>query len=388
MQRFGRAGRDFSLQAIAILLAEPKWFLEDHQKKLARKRKQSQKGRKKASRPRTEVGARTSDVSSSNNESDPEGETRQNAGNNNNIPNGGRDEEDASDIEEAIKSINVTAGGTGRGWKRITDKDKVMRMFINAHLLRGRKRCRRFHSNNYYRTADIRKSFVLNLSFRSANHFPSLSSAKPPPCYARCMPKDPSICCDICHADLVHAMIVDRDDNYQVVPRRSNVPKRPAHDLTWRASQFRNALYDWRAETATDMFGPLDFLPADLLLHEEILEDIVSFVDANKIVMLQDLHKKTNWILCDQYGDKIISLIRCFFPPAPILNLFVSTPLPLRMHKKGPTLFSNVLNSPPRPSSSSSTRTRKPRAPPTCTACFRKGHKSTSTFLSPHQVLM
>ena len=39
MQRFGRAGRDFSLQAVGILLAEPKWFLEDHQKRLARKRK-------------------------------------------------------------------------------------------------------------------------------------------------------------------------------------------------------------------------------------------------------------------------------------------------------------------------------------------------------------
>jgi hypothetical protein len=30
MQHFGHAGRDFSLQAIAILLAEPKWFLEDY----------------------------------------------------------------------------------------------------------------------------------------------------------------------------------------------------------------------------------------------------------------------------------------------------------------------------------------------------------------------
>ena len=225
--------------------------------------------------------------------------------------------------------------------------------------------------------------------FRSANPFPLLSSAEPPPCCARCMPKDPLICCDVCHVDLVHAMIVDRDDNYQVVPRRSNVPKRPVHDLTSRASQFRDALYDWRTETATDMFGPLDFLPADLLLHEEILEDIVSLVDTNKIVTLQDLRKKTNWILCDQYGDKIISLIQRFFPPAPVLDLFVSTPLPPRPHKKGPTLFSNVLNSPPRPSSSSSTRTRKPRALPTCTACFQKGHKSTSTSSSPpHQALM
>jgi len=99
-----------------ILLAEPKWFLEDHQKKLAKKRKRSRKGRKKASRPRTDTGARASDVGSSNNESDSEGETGINAGNkNNNIPID--DREGTSDVEEAIKSISVMASGTGRGCK-------------------------------------------------------------------------------------------------------------------------------------------------------------------------------------------------------------------------------------------------------------------------------
>jgi len=168
MQRFGRAGQDFSLQAVAILIAEPKWFLEDHQKKLAQKRKRIQKGKKKASRPRTNAGARTGDVSSSD-ESGSGGDTGTNAGNKNkNTLNG--DREDTSDVEEAIKSISITAGGTGRGCKRTTDK--VMWLFINAHLLCGRKRCRRFHSNHYYNTADIRKSFNLDLKFRFADHFP------------------------------------------------------------------------------------------------------------------------------------------------------------------------------------------------------------------------
>src|SRR5712691_11656732 len=82
MQRFGRAGRDFSLQAVAILLAEPKWFLEDHQKRLTRKRKRIQKGKQKASRPRprADTGARTSNVCSSDDGSDSEGETSINTG--------------------------------------------------------------------------------------------------------------------------------------------------------------------------------------------------------------------------------------------------------------------------------------------------------------------
>jgi hypothetical protein len=39
--------------------------------------------------------------------------------------------------------------------------DQVMRLFINMHLLHGRKCCCHFHSNHYYRTANIRKSFIL-----------------------------------------------------------------------------------------------------------------------------------------------------------------------------------------------------------------------------------
>ena len=169
MQHFGHAGQEFSLQAVAILLAEPKWFLEDHQKRHAQKRKRIQNRKKKASRPRTDAGARTGNFSLLDNVSGSEGDTGTNAGNkNNSIPNGNR--EGASDVEEAIKSISITAGGTGRSCKRTTDE--VMRLFINVHLLRGRKRCHRFHSNHYYNMADIRKSFNLDLKFRFANHFP------------------------------------------------------------------------------------------------------------------------------------------------------------------------------------------------------------------------
>lgn len=230
IQHFGHAGRDFLLQAIAILLAELQWFLEDHQKKLAQKRKQGQKGRKKASRLRTETGARTSNVSSSDNESDSEGETAGN--NNNNIPSSNHDREGPSDVKEAIKSISVTAGSTGRGCKQTTDK--VIQLFINTHLLCGRKHCHRFYSNHYYRTGDIHKLFILDsrVSVLFANHSPSLSSAEPLPCCTYCMPKDPPICCNICHPNLVYAMINDCDDNYQAEPRGSNIPKRPAHALT------------------------------------------------------------------------------------------------------------------------------------------------------------
>jgi len=152
-------------------------------------------------------------------------------------------------------------------------------------------------------------------------------------------------------------MINDHNDDYQTVPCGTNLPKRWPHALTLCASQFRDALNAWRTEMATRLFGSLDHWPANLFLHEEILEDIVVLVNANKIITLQDL-RKTNWILCEQYGDQILLLIQQFFPPVPLPNLFISTPLPPRMHKSGPSLLSNVLNSPPR--SSSSTTICKP----------------------------
>jgi hypothetical protein len=215
----------------------------------------------------------------------------------------------------------------------------------------------------------------------------TLFSGDPPSCCDRCSLKKPLICCDICHPDLVAAMTDDRDNEYQPIPRGSNCPKRPSHVLSLRASEFRTALYDWRTETATALFGTLDFWPADLFLHEEIVEDIVVFVDIGKLVTLQDLRKKTNWIHCNEHGEKIVDLIRQFFTSS--APLFVSTPLARRTHPRtiptpppssmasarpnAPNVLSNIFNL-PASSAAPSSRTRKPRAPSTCTACFQKGH--------------
>jgi hypothetical protein len=78
----------------------------------------------------------------------------------NNIPNA--EEEHPSDVEEAIKAIDVTAGDKGHRSKRTTDK--VMRLFINAHLLREKKHCRHFHINQFYQTCDIGKLISLDSS--------------------------------------------------------------------------------------------------------------------------------------------------------------------------------------------------------------------------------
>ena len=166
MQWFGCAAWDFSLQGAVILIAEPRWFLKDHQKRLTQKRKQNQKGKRKVSKTakgpslRQDIGVgstRRSDVSSSesDNELDSGGETENIRDNNMFLD---ADKEGAGEVEEAI-----TAGGRGCKWTT----NKVMWLFINAHLLHGRKHCHCFHTEHYYRTVGIGKSIILRLRLSS-----------------------------------------------------------------------------------------------------------------------------------------------------------------------------------------------------------------------------
>ena len=95
------------------MLAEPRWFLEDHQKWLAQRMKQGQSSRKKVLRPRTDAGARVSNIRCSDNKSGLEEEISVNTSDKNKItPPGNR--EGTSDVKEAIKSIPIMAGGRGR----------------------------------------------------------------------------------------------------------------------------------------------------------------------------------------------------------------------------------------------------------------------------------
>ena len=142
IQRFGRAARNFALQAVAILIAEPKWFYDEHERKQTRKRKRQQKltsARKQRSAPNV-----VRKVEGNHSESDEE--HLHGTKTNRDIPGvtpGAADQ----DVEKCIRAIAVDQKG-----KSINDS---VRFFINAWWLRGRKRCRRFHSNHFYKNDEI-----------------------------------------------------------------------------------------------------------------------------------------------------------------------------------------------------------------------------------------
>src|SRR6266850_361462 len=171
--------------------------------------------------------------------------------------------------------------------------------------------------------------------------------------------------------------------------RGSNCPKWPFHILSPRTSKFHTPLYNWHTEAATARYSTLNFWSTNFLLHKKIVEDIIVFINISKLVTLQDLCKKTNWVHCNEYGKQVVALIQQFFFPSS--SLYVSTPLaqcahpiaalttPLSSmaslaHPNALNAFSNVLNSPLN-SASLTSETHKPRALSTCMVCFQKGHR-------------
>ncbi|GLB35135.1 putative helicase superfamily c-terminal domain [Lyophyllum shimeji] len=223
MQRFGRAARDFSLQGVAILIAEPKWFLDEYGKKGSRKRKRAAKKSTNGSsrKNQTPGSSNVTPDSDGSESSDSDGDAVPARQNSQPARVDGGDEA-LSDIDDAIRSIESTATRKGKKQKRTTDN--AMRFFINARSLRGRKRCRRFHLNRFYKNSAI---------------------PTPAPCCDRCKPKVPKVCCDLCDPDRVKAMINERDDERQPATRGSSSSKRPSLALTHSAQQLHAALHRW-----------------------------------------------------------------------------------------------------------------------------------------------
>ncbi len=220
MQRFGRGARDPSLQALAILIAEPQWFYEVQ---LAKKKKKEQRrqrdtengGRQK--RRRVHIPSRSPGLtlaSALTIASDPPGPLQSSSGalpqNGVLVPEPLSDSDEESDDEEGdedadgggtaqpaaggqASELGVSGGavetiiggegsqsvsedmieelcmgegekktkrkGNGRG-RRSMQTDRALCFFTNAHILAGPQRCRRYHSNLYFSNDKARECCI------------------------------------------------------------------------------------------------------------------------------------------------------------------------------------------------------------------------------------
>ncbi|KAF8971523.1 P-loop containing nucleoside triphosphate hydrolase protein, partial [Flammula alnicola] len=262
MQRFGRGGRNFSLEATAILIAEPKWFYDEHLKKCERNLK------RKRARQNTNTHRDASDL-------EPEEASNVNTTILDDIIMGKNPQE----VEEKILRIGETTKKQSSKKRTI---DNAMKLFINAKWLSGRKRCRRYHSNRYYDNDKI----------TPASEF----------CCERCAPKIPPKCCDLCHPDEVTAMIPSGSYEPPTHPRAPTKIKDCEFTLSTKEEHLKDQLLKWREETAVKLWGSTEFFPADMLLHVTVVDRIVQLAHAHAITTVTDLSNQTHWAFCDRYG--------------------------------------------------------------------------------------
>ncbi|KAH7906213.1 P-loop containing nucleoside triphosphate hydrolase protein [Hygrophoropsis aurantiaca] len=363
MQRFGRAVRDFLLQGIAILIAEPDWFYGDMIASQERKRKRAEKKARKASSTNKQskkqkntsqvstTAEANADASNSDSSDDEELSTRVS-----HLPSG------PSTLDANIEKFILDANEASTSQKTSTAKkntkkrsiDDAMRLFLNADVLTGAKRCRRFHSNAFFGNDKV---------------------PTPDHCCERCAPKVPRLCCDLCNPDAISQMVSKPSDSPPSIARAPAKVKVNAFEPSASEQELKAALFQWRDEQATALFGQNDFYSPDMFLHHTLVNRIVSLAHEFKLSNVTDLLNQTQWSFATRHGAAILDLVNRFCPkPAP-LSPFVSTPLAQARLAIRVTLQQNQVDNSP--------LTKKTRAPSTCSRCGMLGHRMNSK-LCPH----
>ncbi|KAI0717552.1 hypothetical protein C8T65DRAFT_112093 [Cerioporus squamosus] len=384
MQRFGRGARDPDLQAVAILIAEPSCFYDEHMKKEKRKEQrrlregQTGRGKKRRrldipdnhlpQRPAEAQNTGASDLnalSESESESDGEDEERDEedvvqgavAGNSElQVETGAAHQDRAAqdevpavteDILESVFMGEQQQGGKRQGKKhcrRSKPTDRALCLFLNAHALASPKRCRRYHSNIY---------FANNKAL---------------------------ICCDICGPAEVAAMIPVRND----IPLKTKRAPAQAKIVPYTAAEAEDALerdlFQWRETAARSLYGDYDLYGPDMLLHFKLIGRIVDLAHARKLETVQDLEVHTRWCFARKFGDEILGVVHRHFPKQIPPSPFVSAPLTSRSRENQ---LSTSVSRPQLPQSPLAGR--KTRALPTCSVCRILGHRKNSPLCTSRQ---
>ncbi|KAI0702311.1 P-loop containing nucleoside triphosphate hydrolase protein, partial [Cytidiella melzeri] len=271
IQRFGRAVRDYSLQGVAILISEPQWFYED-QKRLQKTREQRRAKRQRAEEDNTQLGPskrpRTQPHTSA---------TMQVLSPSSRANRISRQDPSGAPPMQADPSTALTDVSSREPVALDEDGDSTLE-------------CEESVDGN----SDEEVVVTVTSGERQA-----IESEW---CCERCAVRPASICCDICHADEVTALIPIRNDTPAVRPKKTRRLKIPAFTMSMHEKKLRDELYKWRDATAkTDMAEYEDF-GGDILMHYRIVERIVELAHAQKLNTVQDIQEHANWCWAQQYG--------------------------------------------------------------------------------------
>jgi ATP-dependent DNA helicase RecQ len=168
----------------------------------------------------------------------------------------------------------------------------------------------------------------------------------------RCIPKDPTICCDICNPAFFdkYNVMLDRQPRGTgksvIKPTLAMTQPQAHHEL-------ETAIISWRTENTTKKFGTILIRTygAKLFLPDDYVDQIIICVQAGKISDVTQLIKETGWRsdLAEEYGGSLLTVIHRLVPSAP--------PTPAL-----------AISSQPEPAVQ--------RRKPTCSKCNQEGHIS------------
>ncbi|KAH9929414.1 P-loop containing nucleoside triphosphate hydrolase protein [Fomitopsis serialis] len=400
-QRFGRAARDLTLNAVAILLVDGRYFDEEKEKKQRAAEKAAEKAAKKrkavndpaqkpTKRARTNdtpgTSAATATSSITNIEQQREAASETESADATRPPAGGVSEDqgrgssqeppqrgagvgsqvDLASLRADIEAARLSSrqGGARKGKKTDQETSELsaeLDALVNAAT--RPHRCYRAPIMAYYRNDQIEPD--------------------DPPCLAegcsRCATRAPMLCCILCSPDApcFAAVAPHECDAAPPQPRASRIKKDTTISPAGR--DLRTALDTFRRERTINKYGRalLDNLGASVVLPDNAIDRLVECAQAGKIKSLDDVQREVGkkWGKAREYGEEVAAIIRRIFP---LDNPFVVAPLTPRPQ---PVNAAHVGSSTaPNHSSALATPTpaRRTVRQYKCSACGAAGHNKNN----------
>ena len=158
------------------------------------------------------------------------------------------------------------------------------------------------------------------------NDYQLCDSTSPEGCQ-RCIPKLPTICCDICNPAFFEKYNITSEKQ----PRGTGKSViKPMSEVTQAHLELKTAIIGWRAENATKKLGTILIRTygAKLFLPDEYVDRIITCVQAGKILDVGQLIKETGWRRdwAEEYGGSLLTVIQHLVPSTPPTIAVLSEP--------------------------------------------------------------
>ncbi|CDO76692.1 hypothetical protein BN946_scf184975.g1 [Trametes cinnabarina] len=352
-QRFGRAARDPSKEALAVLLVDAKYF--DEEKEAARKRVEKRREAAIARAERTESGKRARGDEGVQQEQQPGGSRKRARPEESRASRDSpRGESGGKDTRTVSKQASETSRLTEYETLRVSYRTGHQKLEANAG---GGKKARRADDDGSNVALDMEMDCLVNAATRVFRCYrkpitafyendrlskaissfrercPSLITyiieADEERCMAdtgrdcsRCSLPPSTVCCSLCtpsHPLFSMLASIDEPLDKPKASRTSQVDSK--YTFNPRDIKLRDGLHALRRENTVRLFGlsHLDELGPGAVMSDEILKRIIDCARVYKLRDIEALYRETKWHRAHELGEAVLRLVHEVYPaPVPL----------------------------------------------------------------------